>query len=330
MTAIVESLGQQVSHRRACAALNVPRSRLYRRRQTRPHAPRPTPQNALTATERDQVRSILNSPRFVDQTPRQVYATLLDEGTYLCHWRTMYRILAAHGEVRERRAQRQHPTYHKPQLHATGPNQVWSWDITHLRGPAPRQFFKLYTVLDIYSRYVVGWLLAEHEDSDVASHLIAESARKQGIVPEQLILHADNGSPMRSKTLSELLVDLGITRSHSRPHTSNDNPFSEAQFKTLKYRPDYPQRFASLETARQWARQFFKWYNLEHYHSGLNLLTPASVHLGKAVTVQAQRQVTMQRAYAAQPARFTRGMPVVKGPPAAVWINPAVAEPNLM
>lgn len=329
MTAIVESLSQQVGHRRACTALNVPRSRLYRRRQAKPRSPRPTPPNALTAAERERVRSILNSPRFVDQTPRQVYATLLDEGTYLCHWRTMYRILAAHGEVRERRDQRQHPTYHKPQLHATGPNQVWSWDITHLRGAAPRQFFKLYTVLDIYSRYVVGWLLAEREDSDLARLLIAESARKQGIVPEQLTLHADNGSPMRSKTLSELLVDLGIARSHSRPHTSNDNPFSEAQFKTLKYRPDYPQRFTSMLAARQWVRQFFKWYNEDHYHSGLNLLTPASVHLDEAVTVQAQRQATMQRAYAAQPARFTRGMPVVKGPPAAVWINPAVAEPNL-
>jgi putative transposase len=275
------------------------------------------------------VRETLNSERFMDKAPRQVYAALLDEGEYLCHWRTMYRILAAHDEVRERRRIRRHPLYKKPELLATAPNQVWSWDITYLRGPHKWEHYPLYTVLDIYSRYVVGWMIAEVESSDLARQLIAATAKKQGILPAQLTLHADNGAPMRGKPLSQLLIDLGITKSHNRPHTSDDNPFSEAHFKTMKYRPDYPDRFGSLAEAQKWARCFFTWYNEQHYHSGLNLFTPASVHFGEATVVQQQRQAVMLTAYAAHPARFVCGQPLVKGTPAAVWLNPPLASPDL-
>ena len=328
--AIVSDLSQHISLKQACDVLNVPRSRIYRARQPQVAAkPRPTPPNALTPEERATVRETLNSERFMDCTPRQVYATLLDEGTYLGHWRTMYRILAEHDEVRERRNLLRRPSYSKPELLATAPNQVWSWDITKLRGPRKWDHFALYTVLDIYSRYVVGWLIAEVECSELARQLIAESARKQGITPGQLTLHADNGSPMTSKTLGQLLMDLGIDKSHSRPHTSDDNPFSEAQFKTMKYCPSYPERFETLELARVWAREFYRWYNEQHYHSGLNLLTPSSVHYGEAEQVQQQRQTVLSAAYAANPLRFAQGEPVVKGAPAAVYINPPVGVANL-
>lgn len=327
---IVTELSQHISLKQACEELNVPRSRVYRARQPQtPAQPRPTPPNALTADERVTVRETLNSERFMDCAPRQVYATLLDEGCYLCHWRTMYRILAAHDEVRERRNLLRRPSYTKPELLATAPNQVWSWDITKLRGPRKWEHFALYTVLDIYSRCVVGWLIAEHESSELARQLIAESARKQGIEPGQLTLHADNGAPMTSKTLGQLLIDLGIDKSHSRPYTSDDNPFSEAQFKTMKYAPSYPERFETLETARVWARGFYRWYNEQHYHSGLNLLTPSSVHYGEAEQVQQQRQTVLSAAYEANPLRFAKGEPVVKGAPAAVYINPPAVVANL-
>jgi putative transposase len=330
MTAITETLAEQVGVRAACEALAVPRSTHYRARQPRPlPKPRPTPVHALSSNERAEIRATLNSQRFMDKAPRQVYAALLDEGRYLCHWRTMYRVLAAHQEVKERRLVRHHPVYKKPELLATAPNQVWSWDITALRGPAKWIHYPLYTVLDIFSRYVVGWMIAEVESSELAKQLIAETARKQGIQPDQLTLHADNGSPMKGKPLAQLLHDLGITRSHSRPHTSDDNPFSEAQFKTMKYHPDYPDRFGSITVARQWARPFFDWYNNDHYHSGLNLLTPASVHFGQALAIQQQRQAVMLSAYAAYPERFGHGLPVMKGAPAAVYINPPKQPENL-
>lgn len=326
----MSELARKIGVKTACEVLNVARSRIYRQRQPKAEpVPRPTPAHALSLEERRQVRATLNSQRFMDQAPRQVYATLLDEGDYLCHWRTMYRILHAHNEVHERRLIRRHPAYQKPELLAERPNEVWSWDITHLRGAVKWSGYKLYTVLDIFSRYVVGWMIAEVESSDLAKQLIAETTRKQGIQPDQLILHADNGSPMTGKPLSQLLVDLGITQSHSRPHTSDDNPFSEAQFKTLKYRPDYPDRFASIDAARRWARTFFTWYNDEHYHSGLNLLTPASVHYREADAIQQQRQSVMTAAFAARPQRFIRGLPVVKGAPAAVYINPPKHPENL-
>lgn len=331
----MNELATQVGIKRACEALGISRSSIYRARlfcKDQPHPvppPRQAPAHALSSEEREQVRETLNSERFMDKAPRQVYAALLDEGEYLCHWRTMYRVLAAHDEVRERRHLRRHPVYKKPELLATAPNQVWSWDITYLRGPHKWEHYPLYTVLDIYSRYVVGWMIAEVESSDLARQLIAATALKQDILPDQLTLHADNGAPMRGKPLSQLLIDLGISKSHNRPHTSDDNPFSEAHFKTMKYRPDYPDRFASLAEAQVWARQFFTWYNEQHYHSGLNLLTPSSVHFGHAPAVQQQRQTVMLAAYAAHPHRFVRGQPLVKGAPAAVWINPPLASADL-
>ncbi len=330
MRVLVEELGQQVGVNRACDVLNISRSRVYRARQPKPKTnPRPTPAHALSEEERVTVREVLNSPQFMDQAPRQVYARLLDDGIYLCHWRTMYRILNDHAEVRERRHVRKHPVYKKPELLATSPNQVWSWDITALRGPAKWINYPLYTVLDIYSRYVVGWMIAEVESSEFAKQLIAEITHQQGIQADQLILHADNGAPMRGKPLSQLLVDLGITGSHNRPYTSDDNPFSEAQFKTMKYRPDYPNRFESLIDARRWARSFFDWYNHQHYHSGLNLLTPASVHYREDEAVKQHRQTVMNAAYRVHPTRFVKGKPVIKGAPHAVYINPPTQEVNL-
>ena len=327
MTAIAQDLSQIVGKSQACQALGVPRSRLYPRRHT-PASSRPTPAHALSADERAEVRSVLNSERFMDRAPRQIYATLLDEGSYLCHWRTMYRILHDFSEVRERRNQRRHPVYQKPELLAVRANQVWSWDITRMRGPAKWTHFALYTVLDIFSRFVVAWMIAERESAQLAKQLIATAAANQNIQPDQLTLHADNGKPMKAKTLALLLSDLGVEKSHSRPYVSDDNPYSEAQFKTLKYHPDYPDRFGCIQDARTWARPFFDWYNYQHYHSGLNLLTPASVHYGQADAIRQQRQAVLAAAYAQFPQRFVQGEPIVKGAPDAVWINPPV-ERNL-
>lgn len=322
MIQIAEDLGQQVGVKRACEALGVPRSSLYDARQpVQPPAPRAKPARALTSEERQAVRDILNSERFVDSAPRQVYAALLDEGVYRCSWRTLYRILDEYQEVRERRNQLSHPTYAKPELLATGPNQLWSWDITKLLGPAKWTYFYLYVILDVFSRYVVGWLIAEREAASLAETLIVETCVKQGIQRDQLTLHADRGSSMRSKPVALLLSDLGVTKTHTRPYTSNDNPYSEAQFKTLKYRPDFPDRFGSLVNARGWAQPFFQWYNHEHYHTGLNLMTPAMVHYGLTETVRDQRNQVLQTAYATHPDRFVRGVSVVPNLPHEVWIN---------
>ena len=265
---------------------------------------------------------MLHSSRFVDTAPAEVYATLLDEGTYLASERTMYRLLAAEDESRERRNQRVHPAYHKPELLADGPNQVWSWDITKLLGPVTWSYYYLYVLLDIYSRYVTGWLLAEHEQAILAERLIAEATAKQQISAGQLTLHADRGTAMTSKPVAWLLVDLGITKSHSRPHTSNDNPFSEAQFKTLKYRPDFPARFGSLEDARSFCRNFFPWYNTQHRHAGIGFFTPEAVHTGAAADQYGARQQVLTTAYAAHSERFVRQAPVPPPLPTAAWINP--------
>ena len=274
------------------------------------------------------MREVLNSERFQDCAPRQVYATLLDEGRYLCSWRTMYRILQAHAEVRERRDQLRHPSYSKPELLATRPNQLWSWDITKLKGPATWTYYYLYVILDVYSRCIVGWMVMERENASLAEELIAESCARQGIEPEQLTLHADRGSAMTSKTVAQLLADLGVTKTHARPHVSNDNPYSEAQFKTMKYRPGFPEQFGSLMDARAWMRQFVAWYNTEHRHSGISLLTPATVHEGRAPVVLTARQQVLERAYTAHPERFVRGKPTPGELPSAVWINPpAVSAP---
>lgn len=310
----------------ACEVLGLPRSSFYRAEQPPPlkatvPVKRPSPPRRLTATEKEHVRDVLNSERFQDQAPREVYATLLDEQLYLCSWRTMYRILDEYNEVRERRHQVTHPAYVKPEVVATAPNQLWSWDITKLRGPAKWTYYYLYVILDVYSRYVPGWLIAEGESAQLAEALIATTCEKQGVVRQQLTVHADNGTPMMAQTLAQLFVDLGITPSHSRPHVSNDNPYSEAQFKTLKYRPDYPVRFGSAPDARQWARRFFSWYNNDHHHSGLGLLTPAVVHYGQASTVLAERQCVLTAAYATHPERFVKGPPLPPTLPREVWIN---------
>jgi putative transposase len=317
-------LAEQIGVSAACQALGVPRSTFYRARQPKTESkPRPTPERALKPEEKAQVLQVLNSEPFQDCAPREVYATLLDEQQrYLCSWRTMYRILKEHQQVRERRDQLRHPTYVKPELLATGPNQLWSWDITKLRGPVKWTYYYLYVILDVYSRYVPGWLIADCESSQLAKHLIVETCTKQGIQQSQLTLHADRGSAMVSKPVALLLADLGVTKTHSRPHVSNDNPFSEAHFKTLKYRPGYPDRFGSIEDARLWARLFFEWYNQAHHHSGIGLLTPETVHYGLASAVIAQRQKVLQVAYEAHPERFVRGVSKPLELPTEVWINP--------
>jgi putative transposase len=317
-----DQLSHQVGVSAACQTLGVPRSTFYRVRQPKHDPkPRPTPERALKPEEKEQVLQVLNSEQFQDSAPREVYATLLDEGKYLCSWSTMYRILKEHQLVRERRDQLRHPTYTKPELLATAPNELWSWDITKLRGPVKWTYYYLYTILDIFSRYVTGWLIADCESASLAKQLIAETCAKQGIDLDQLILHSDRGSAMTSKTVALLLATLGVSKSHSRPHVSNDNPYSESQFKTMKYRPDYPDRFGSIQDARAWARPFFQWYNHEHHHSGLGLLTPATVHYGQAQAVIGQRQQVLQAAYAAHPERFVRGKPKPPSLPTEVWIN---------
>jgi len=321
----VTELAQQTSTQEACLALAYPRSSYYRQQQEKPvkepQSATPSPR-ALPAVEREAVRDTLNSERFVDSSPRQVYGTLLDEGEYLCSVSTMYRILRQNAEVRERRNQKRHPAHKKPELLATAPNQVWSWDITKLRGPVPHVYYYMYTILDIFSRYVVGYLIAQRELASLAKQLVADSCAKQGIEPDQLILHADRGSSMTSKTLALLLADLGVGKSHSRPYTSDDNPFSEAQFKTMKYRPNYPDRFGGLHHARTWARPFFPWYNHEHRHTSLGLMTPATVHYGQAAELTLQRQAVLTAAYEKYPERFVQGQPVAPQLPTAVWINP--------
>jgi len=315
-------LSERVGVSSACQALGVPRSSFYRaQRPKRAPRPRPTPERALQEEEQEQVLHVLNSEPFQDSAPRQVYAALLDDGTYLCSWRTMYRILKEHELVRERRDQLRHPTYIKPELLATGPNQLWSWDITTLRGPAKWTYYYLYVIVDVFSRYVPGWLIAACESASLAKQLVVETCAKQEIEPDQLTLHADRGSAMTAKTVALLLADLGITKSHSRPSVANDNPYSEAQFKTMKYRPDYPERFGSIQDARAWAHPFFHWYNHEHHHSGLGLLSPATVHYGQAQAVLDRRQQVLQAAYAAHPERFVRGVPKPLALPTEVWIN---------
>jgi putative transposase len=304
-----------------CNALSVARATYYRRLTAPGKAERPTPPRALSSEERQQVLEVLHEPRFVDLAPGQVHAQLLDEGRYLCSERTMYRILAANAEVKERRNQLRHPEYKKPELLATGPNEVWSWDITKLLGPQKWTYFYLYVVIDIFSRYVVGWMLADTEDSALARKLIGESCARQGIEPGQLTVHADRGTSMTSKALALLYAGLGVTKTHSRPCVSDDNPFSEAQFKTLKYRPDFPERFGSIEDARAYCRRFFEWYNREHRHSGIGMLTPYEVHQGLGEATRAARATVLHEAFVRHPERFPNGMPVPQPLPTEAWIN---------
>lgn len=323
-----KDLSERIGLKAACVALGVPRSSLYRAEKPRPSSVRTSPR-ALRIEEKDKVRDTLNSPRFQDQAPREVYATLLDEGNYFCSWRSMYRILDENCEVRERRDQLRHPNYVKPELLATAPNQLWSWDITKLLGPTTWTYFYLYDILDVYSRYVVGWMIAERESATLAEELIAQTCARQGIERGQLTLHADRGSAMTSKTVAMLLADLGVTKTHSRPHVSNDNPYAEAQFKTLKYHPDYPSRFGCKQDARAWAAPFFDWYNNEHHHTGIALLTPADVHFNRAPVVLQKRQAVLHAAYERNPERFVKGRPMPASLPPAVWINPPASQSTL-
>jgi putative transposase len=312
----------------ACAALHVSRASYYRAQKPAPsRKPRPRPARALSDEERAHVLATLDSEPFMDRAPAQVFAKLLEDGVYLCSRRTMYRVLATAGQVRERRAQRRHPVYTKPQLVANAPNEVWSWDTTKLPGPTKGAYYTLYVILDIFSRYIVGWQVTERESAAAAQELIAACCRDQGIVPTQLTVHADRGSPMVAKSTAQLYLDLGIAKSHSRPHTSNDNPYSESNFRTLKYRPDMPAQLGSLPHARQVVRALVDWYNTEHYHDGLALLHPVDVHHGRTDAIVAARQRVLDEAHRRHPERFVRGQPTQKMPPTAAWINPPPVHP---
>jgi len=321
----VNDLTMIIGTRPACRALGASPATIYRRRRPpkpRPSRPRAPSPRALSELEREAVLAELHSERFVDSAPAAVWATLLDEGRYLASERTMYRLLAAqHGTVRERRAQLTHPPYAAPELLAERPNEVYSWDITKLKGPATWTYFYLYVILDVFSRYAVGWTVQHRESGLVAKDLIAQVCEQQHIGRDQLTVHADRGSSMRSKPVAFLLADLGVLKTHNRPYTSTDNPYSEAQFKTLKYRPAFPQRFDSIEHARAFCRQFFAWYNGVHRHSGIGLMTPADVHHGRAEAVHADRVRVLDGAYAATPERFVRHPPRPPALPTPAWIN---------
>jgi putative transposase len=329
----VAGLASHIGMKSACRVFALNRGFVYRDRarhratvrQSVPRA-RPRPPLALCSAEQDRLLGVLDSERFADIAPATVFATLLDEGCYYGSIRTMYRLLAAQDQTGERRNQRIHPPYTKPELLAIRPNEVWSWDITKLKGPAKWTCFHLYVILDIFSRYVVGWLIAHRESAQLAEQLIADTVEKENIAPGTLTLHADRGTSMRSKPVAALLIDLEVAKTHSRPHVSDDNPYSEAQFKTLKYRPDFPDRFGSIEDARVHCRHFFRWYNHEHRHVGIGLMAPAAVHDGTAAALTAQRAVTLDAAYAAHPIRFKGRAPKPPTLPTAAWINPPKKE----
>ncbi len=329
----VADLSPHVGIKAACRAFGLNRGLVYRDRARHralgpPCIPRsrPRPPLVLSSAEQQLLLEVLDSERFADVAPPTVYATLLDEGRYYGSIRTMYRLLAARHQSGERRRQCVHPVYAKPELLAVRPREVWSWDITKLKGPAKWTGFHLYVILDIFSRYVVGWMVAQRESAALAELLIAETLQKEHIAPGTLTLHADRGTSMRSKPVAALLIDLDVAKTHSRPHVSDDNPYSEAQFKTLKYRPDFPERFGSIEDARAHCQRFFHWYNREHRHGGIGLMTPASVHEGTAAAIRAQRALTLDAAFAAHPRRFKGIAPQPPQLPTAAWINPPKKE----
>jgi len=334
---ILVELAALMSVATACALLGRSRASHYRaqkeaaRRAGLPFGPepapvrppRPRPLNALSDAERHRVLGVLTEPRFADKAVAQTWAVLLDEGTYLCSMSTMHRILRENSLAGERRGQATHPARKKPELLATKPGQIWSWDITKLRSPVRGVYYDLYVVIDIYSRYIVAWTVAAREDAEIAKTMLEHAMGVHGI-PDAI--HADRGTSMTSKPVAQLLMDLGVDRSHSRPHVSNDNPYSEAAFKTLKYAPVFPANFGSIQDARAFCESFFSYYNHEHRHSGIGLHTPASVHHGTATQVRAQRQATLDAAYAANPERFTRQRPEAPKLPTAAWINQPSAE----
>lgn len=322
--AIVAEHSADVGVSAACSAAGVARATWYRAHKPKVFGPRKPARRqprALSAAEELRVLTVLNSERFQDKCVGEAHATLLEEGQYLCSERTMYRVLKRHAQVKERRNQLRHPVYARPELLATGPRQVFSWDITKLKGPEKWKYYQLYVILDIYSRYVVGWMLADRESAELAAQFIDETCEKEGIEPGQLVLHADRGTAMTSLAVGQLLANLGVVRTHSRPQVSNDNPYSESQFKTMKYRPEFPKRFGSFEDAKAFLRDFFAWYNCEHHHEGIAMLTPADLHHGRADAVLERRHQVMLKAYAANPQRFVAGAPRRAVVPDAAWIN---------
>jgi len=328
MQAVRNTIGSATT-KAACEAFGVPRASWYRRER---HAPvygpkerrRHLSRRTLTPTERADVLEIMNSPRFVDQAPAQIVATLLDEDQYYCSERSMYRILNDNNQVRERREQLRHPIYQRPELLATKPNEIWTWDITKLKGPDKYVYFQLYVMLDIFSRKVVGWMLADCEKDQLAGQFIASTCKAEEILPDQLTIHADRGTSMTSLHVAQLLANLGVTKSHSRPHVSNDNPYSESHFRILKYMPTFPKRFGCMTDARLFCQRFFHWYNNEHHHSGIAMLTPSEHHAGLGNAVLSARNQVMLTAYARNPERFVNGKPIAKVAPVAAWINPPV------
>jgi putative transposase len=334
MDTAVDQLAGAVGRTAACAAVGRARASWYRAHRASPpparppRPPRRRQPRALSAAERQQVLDALHAERFVDQAPASVYATLLDEGVYLASIPTMYRLLREHAETGDRRRHATHPPTVKPELVATRPNQVWSWDISKLAGPVKWTAYHLYTIIDVFSRYVPGWMVATRESAALAERLLADTLASQHVGRHELTVHADRGSSMTSKPVALLLADLGVTKSHSRPHVSNDNPYSEAHFKTLKYRPDFPDRFASIEHARAFCQDFFTWYNAEHRHSGIALLTPADVHHGRAEQITTARAVVLAQAYTTHPERFVRKHPEPPALPQAAWINKPLDPPE--
>ena len=324
----VQDQGSTIGVAPACAALSLPRATYYRRLSPTLPKARPKPKRALDDSERQAVLDLLHEPKFVDKAPAEIVATLLDKGKYHCSTRTMYRILESEKEVKERRNQRRHPNYAKPELLATAPNQVWSWDITKLKGPVKWTYYHLYVILDIYSRYTVGWMIAHRESACLAKTLIRQSCANPNIKQGQLTIHADRGTSMKSKPVALLLADMGVTKTHSRPHVSNDNPFSESQFKTMKYRPEFPKRFGSIEDARSFCRYFFHWCNDKHRHGGIAMLTPETVHYGHAEQVGEQRKAALLEAFGKHPERFVNKIPEPMKLPEAVWINPPKTQDN--
>ena len=325
---MVQSAANITGVGKACTAVGWSRAYFYRFQKpiiiavpTGLPVSKPKQARSLTPEEEEWVIAQLNSERFLDSSPREVWSTLLDEGTYLCSWRTMYRLLSRNQPVKERRQIRKHPKYARPELVATGPNQVWTWDITYLKGPIRGQFYYLYVAMDIYSRLVVGWLLANEESGALANRLFETSLRKQGVQPSKLTLHAARGAPMRSKTLETLLTRMQVGISHSRPRVSNDNAYSEAGFKTMKYSVDFPARFQSEAAAKEFCKGYFAWYNEMHHHSGIGFMTPAQVHYGQVAAVTAQRQDVMDKVFILHPKRFRKGHPIVPKLPDTVWIN---------
>ena len=322
---MINNIYERIGTKNACDAFGFARSTYYY--LTRPEVKKDYIREqkisdcAYSSQEKQEILNVMNSKIYMDQTPYEIYASQLDQGNYLCSVRTMYRILAENNQVKERRNIKRSSNYQKPELLATEPNQVWSWDITKLKGPQKWTYFYLYVILDIYSRYVVGWMVAFRELATLATKLIEETCTRQNIIPGQVTLHADRGSSMKSKPVAFLLSDLGVTKSHSRPYVSNDNPYSESQFKTMKYRPDFPDRFNSMSEAREFCRNFFNWYNTQHYHSGIGFLTPESVHYGFAEEILLKRKDVLLKAYEENPQRFRNRKPTVQNLPKSVWIN---------